>query len=236
MQHAELVAAEAGDRVAGRGAPREPRPDLLQQLVAVDVAERVVDLLEAVEVHEHHADPGAGRAARSASAWSTRSWKSIRFGQPGQRVVERLVLVDLGLAADLPRRARHDLEEERVEDAEPEEREQRDLARLVPDGGLDPAVRHADLHGALGLPAPAEAERHVDLEAVTGPVGDDIAVQGRPVLVRDREDAAADLLALPRVDHAQRPVPDRERRISSWISGRPSSSSRARTSGSARPC
>ena len=51
-EDAELVAAEARHRVAAAQHRLEPPGELDQQQVAVAVAERVVDLLEAVEVHE----------------------------------------------------------------------------------------------------------------------------------------------------------------------------------------
>ena len=55
QEHAELVPAEPRDRVALAEAVGKAEADLLQQLVAAGVAKGVVDLLEAVEVDEHHA-------------------------------------------------------------------------------------------------------------------------------------------------------------------------------------
>ena len=104
-QHAELVAAEARDRVRrAQRAARAGAPTSMQQLVAGGVAERVVDLLEAVEVHEQHGDALAVAARASRTAWSMRSRKSVRFGEAGERVVQRLVLVELGLARGAPPR------------------------------------------------------------------------------------------------------------------------------------
>jgi hypothetical protein len=69
----ELVAADArrGGWPRPRGPPRRPGAacpagagDLAQQLVAGAVAQRVVDLLEAVEVHEQHREAVARVAAR----------------------------------------------------------------------------------------------------------------------------------------------------------------------------
>ena len=99
----------------GRSAALEPARDRHQQLVADVVAERVVDDLEAVEVEEQHGRAAVGwrRWARRI-AWSRRSRNSTRFGQAGQRVVQRVVLQallglaavgDVGLAADDARRA-----------------------------------------------------------------------------------------------------------------------------------
>ena len=53
-QDRELVAADARDRVAARGRGCEPRADRREQPVARDVAERVVDGLEVVEVEHQH--------------------------------------------------------------------------------------------------------------------------------------------------------------------------------------
>ncbi len=58
-QHGELVAAESGDDVAGSDRGLEPRAELAEQQVAAVVAERVVDLLEAVEVDEQERHPAA---------------------------------------------------------------------------------------------------------------------------------------------------------------------------------
>ena len=53
-QDRELVAAHPGYQPVGSDAVDQARPELAQELIAVVVAERVVDLLEAVEVQEHH--------------------------------------------------------------------------------------------------------------------------------------------------------------------------------------
>ena len=58
----ELVAAEPRHQVVVAQHARQPRPDLLQQQVAEVVTERVVDLLEVIEVHQHHGHAAVGRA------------------------------------------------------------------------------------------------------------------------------------------------------------------------------
>ena len=80
QQHGELVAAEPRERVAAPERAAQPLGDVAQQPVAVVVAERVVDLLEAVEVDQQQADRpaaqphprgrrgGRGGTARSGSA------------------------------------------------------------------------------------------------------------------------------------------------------------------------
>ena len=54
--HPELVAAEAGDRVAGPEAALEPLADRDEEAVADGVAEALVDHLEAVEVEQDQGD------------------------------------------------------------------------------------------------------------------------------------------------------------------------------------
>ncbi len=53
-QHAEFVATEAGEEVPVPEHALDPGPHLDQHPVAVAVSHGVVDLLEAVEVEEHH--------------------------------------------------------------------------------------------------------------------------------------------------------------------------------------
>ena len=77
-EHGELVAAEAGERVGGAQRAAQPARDLLEQPVAVGVAERVVDGLEVVEVDDHQHE----RLAGLASMRSSRSRSSTRFGSP----------------------------------------------------------------------------------------------------------------------------------------------------------
>ena len=96
QQDGELVAAEPGDRGAERDPPLEPQADLLEHLVAVVVAERVVDLLEAVEVDQQQRDPRVHVRGRDALLEALVEARAVR--QAGERVVHREVLGDLGLA------------------------------------------------------------------------------------------------------------------------------------------
>ena len=57
----ELIPTEAGDHVALADIARQARCCLDQKLVTHRVAEGVVDVLEAVEVHEQHGDMSARR-------------------------------------------------------------------------------------------------------------------------------------------------------------------------------
>jgi hypothetical protein len=60
------------------------------------VAERVVDFLEAVEVHQHHGhEPFAGARGREGALDPLAEQRAV--GQAGQGVVVGLVLVELGL-------------------------------------------------------------------------------------------------------------------------------------------
>ena len=76
-QDDEFIAAEAAHGRAGRGQPRQPGGDLLEQQVADVVAERVVDLLEVVEVEEEDRDAastgplvaGLGRGQPGRCVW-----------------------------------------------------------------------------------------------------------------------------------------------------------------------
>ena len=78
----ELVAAQARDGVVLAEQAREALAHLAQHLVAVVVAEGVVDLLEAVEVEQHDRDAGLGAARRRAIACWVRVRKRTRLGRP----------------------------------------------------------------------------------------------------------------------------------------------------------
>ena len=90
QQDRELVAAEPGDRVALADAFLQALGELHQQQVADVVAERVVDLLEAVEVEQQQRQRLAG-ARRGAQRLGQAVLEQQAVGQPGQRVVHRLM-------------------------------------------------------------------------------------------------------------------------------------------------
>ena len=75
-----------------RNASLQPARDLLQQQVAHVVAERVVDLLEVVEVHQHH-HRGVAVAASGAERLVDAVAEQLAVGQAGERVMQRLVLL-----------------------------------------------------------------------------------------------------------------------------------------------
>ncbi len=86
-QHAELVAAEPGDDLALADDVVEPGRDDRQQLVPPVVAERVVDLLEPLEIDEEH-----GQSLLLAILGLQRLVEPLAelrpVGEPGQVVVQ----------------------------------------------------------------------------------------------------------------------------------------------------
>ena len=88
QQHAELVAADARDEVVAAHAGAQARGDHLQQRVADVVAERVVHLLEVVEVEEQQRR-GLLVAPRVRHRLARALGEHRAVGQPGERVVVR---------------------------------------------------------------------------------------------------------------------------------------------------
>ena len=82
QQQRELVAAEAGHGVGVADVAEEPGRDLAQQAVAARVAERVVDLFEAVEVEQQHRDRvAAGAGAFDRLVEVLREAPTVRAGR-----------------------------------------------------------------------------------------------------------------------------------------------------------
>src|SRR5439155_9936461 len=102
-QQREFVAAEARRGVADADARRQALADLDEDLVAGGVPEAVVDRLEVVQVEEH--DGEAGALAPAASERVANPLDEQRpVGEPGDRVVERLVrelLLECAALADV---------------------------------------------------------------------------------------------------------------------------------------
>ena len=84
-KHRELVAAHARDDALGPDALDQARAQLAQQLVAVVVAQRVVDLLEAVQVQQHHRKRLAGAAGASQLVLELGA-EALAVGEAGQLV------------------------------------------------------------------------------------------------------------------------------------------------------
>ena len=120
QHHDELVAAHAADGVHHAQLLDQPLGDFLEHQVARRVAERVVDVLEAVQVDEHRPRSACGCAGCAASACVSRSSSSRRLGSPVSAIVVGEVL-----------RARLRLP-------------------AVGDLGLQALVGRLQLHGALG--------------------------------------------------------------------------------------
>ena len=98
-QQGELVAAEPRDRVHRAQHRPQPLGQPGEQPVAGGVAERVVDLLEVVDVEEQHRD-GRVRAPRAVERDAEAVEEQRAVGQAGQRVVQRLwASCDLGALA-----------------------------------------------------------------------------------------------------------------------------------------
>ena len=98
----ELVAAEPRERVVVAHAGAEPRPDLAQHLVAGMVAQRVVELLEAVEVDEQERELVAARDRRLEAVEQVPA-----VAQAGQVVGQRLALAHAQPLDHREPRARH---------------------------------------------------------------------------------------------------------------------------------
>lgn len=80
QEHGELVASQAGEDVVRAQLLDQPGADLVQQEVTHVVAERVVHLLEAVEIDEQQRQRLF--VARSASVVFRRWWKRQRLARP----------------------------------------------------------------------------------------------------------------------------------------------------------
>ena len=116
-QHAELVAAEPGDELALADDVVEPGRDDRQELVPPVMAERVVDLLEPLEIDEED-----GQSLLLAILGLERLVEPLAelrpVGKPGQVVVQGLVGDGVELAIHPARDAPHDRKE-----AEPQRQE-----------------------------------------------------------------------------------------------------------------
>ena len=90
LQDHELVAAEPADRVGLAQAGMQALGRRLEQQIAAGQAEGVVDALEAVEVEQQHRGDAVG-APRPRERMVEVVAEQRPIGQPGQRVVPRLV-------------------------------------------------------------------------------------------------------------------------------------------------
>jgi hypothetical protein len=86
----ELVAAQAGHRVGGPQRLAQPEGDLLQELVAGQVPERVVDVFEAIQVDDAQRERPPV-ALRHADGLRQTVLQQHAVGQAGQAVVQGLM-------------------------------------------------------------------------------------------------------------------------------------------------
>jgi hypothetical protein len=141
QQHRELVAAEACDGVSVADDRAQTLADALDHDIAVEVAERVVDLLEAIEVHHEHGDHPLAVARGQCLLEQAVEQRTV--GQAGQRVLERLTLVLIGLVAHPRGGARGRADETGSERQEADEQDQQP-ARVGRRRGTDRLVREVD--------------------------------------------------------------------------------------------
>ena len=90
-QDGELVAADAGHELGLGGAGLQARADLAQEPVAGVVAERVVELLEVVEVDQQQRELGLG-GARGGRGLVEAGEQLAAVGETRQRIVQGVVL------------------------------------------------------------------------------------------------------------------------------------------------
>ena len=141
QQHGELVAAEPREHVAPAQRVAQAVRDVAQEPVAVVVAERVVDLLEAVEVDQQQAGEPAEHADRAADP-AHALVEARAVGEAGERVVERLL-------AQLARGAGDEREEREPQQPEPAEQERVERDRVLVERGRDRRVVEVELDDAL---------------------------------------------------------------------------------------
>ena len=131
LDHRELVAAEARDRVATAHGGRQALGDGAQELVTRAMAEAVVDLLEAVEVEIEQSDP-ASRPRRHGKRLDQAVLEQAAIGQAGEHIVMGQMFDPgpgfLGPRQQLPRAARLTEEQEHHDRAAGEQPDQRDPA------------------------------------------------------------------------------------------------------------
>ena len=151
QQHRELVAAEPRDRVAGAHHGGEPVGQLDQQLVPEVVPERVVDLLELVQV-QHQDDRLRARARRRGQGLPGPVHEQGAVRQPGERVVHRLLL-DRAAVPPL----------HHPQQAEREQRDREDRGRAQPQD-LPFAGHRGEVAGGVGgVPVLQRLQRRLDL-------------------------------------------------------------------------
>ena len=169
LQDGELVAAEPRHEVAVPHESRQPMAELADQVVACRVAERVVDVLEAVEVEVEERHAGV-RAARFDQGPVEAIVEERAVGEARQRIVEGKVL-GLRLARlELLRGAAQTLGEEGDDEAQ----DNQNAGERRTDLGQHPPARPIRLPHKV-----ADHRSGISGERIGGLVGRDIAVPGK---------------------------------------------------------
>jgi hypothetical protein len=138
----ELVPTEPGQGIAAANHLAEAPRHLLQEEVAVVVAERVVHVAEAVEVDEQHGGHHVpGHVAVVVEPPGELGVEPRPVGEPGEDVLEELAPVLLGLVAQAARGAGDDPVQEPVEEDEATQEEEVHVPRVLADGLGDGAHR-----------------------------------------------------------------------------------------------
>ena len=147
QQDRELVATQPGDDVVVPQRAAQPLRDLLQQLVAAVVAERVVDVLEPVDVQEHEPDAGAGLLRlEDRAAHPLREHAPV--GQARERVEEREPGVLQGGGLQPAGRGPHGPEQHHPEREQAERHDERQRADGLGERGARGGVVEHHLGGA----------------------------------------------------------------------------------------
>ena len=160
--HAELVAAEARDRVGVAKGAAEANRQLPEQLVAARMPERVVDLLETVEVEQQDRCAAAG-ASRVREGGLDPVVEEHAVRQAREAVVERLVLDLLHVRVDLAGRPTEDGEQRDEEHQQHPLEHERNRHERGRDGACDGCVvtlGHEHACGAVPEPDRHELAQH----------------------------------------------------------------------------
>ncbi len=202
----ELVAAETAHRVdVADGVAQAPR-DLDQQEIAHGMTERVVDLLEPVEVDAQHRDAGP-----SALGAHERALQAIVEQEPVRQIGQRVVMRDVVHPLFRRRALLHapPADEGRDEEGEPRHRRRtgRDQAHPLAQQPRQPALVDRDAHEAgdpaFGFDGGGDGEQHavavdgvgaLDVDAAREDGGEQFLIDRGFLTPRTQAAVAADAL------------------------------------------